>query len=124
MLVPVPTPSEKVVVGGVELEVRGLTLGEVKDLDAMGKVDAERTGIQAVAWGCGVSFDEAKAWIESTSPQFGAQLAEHIMRLSGMTEETGARFPERLHEGRRRVEPVCVVRRAPQDTGGAEGDAV
>lgn len=68
MLPPIPTPRETVTVGGVDVDVRGLTVGECEQLDTLGQTDPKATGVQALAWGCGVTVDEAAAWIAATSP--------------------------------------------------------
>lgn len=121
MLPAIPTPTEKVTVGGVDVVVRGLTVGECRALQEMGETDAEATGVQALAWGCDVTVREAKAWIDATSPQFGAQVAEHIMRLSGMTEQVGARFPEGVPARNGGGKRVRARRPSPETAAGDQG---
>lgn len=124
MLPSIPAPREQVTVGGVSVSVRGLTVGECRLLQKLETEDAERTGVQALAWGCDVTIEEAEAWVEATSPQFGAEVAAHIMRLSGLGETEGARFPEGVpnrNGGDRRLRTIRPSEKAASgDTGHAE----
>jgi hypothetical protein len=99
-------PTETVTVGGVGVALRGLSVAEMRELQALSEKDTEAAGLRALALATDSTDDEVEAWLGATSPQFGLEVAEHVMRLSGHTEAAAARFPAGVHDRDGRDEPV------------------
>lgn len=69
--------------------VKHLTLMQVRQLR---KLTDESADHLAIAWSCGVSVDEARAWFNTAPAGDVARCLATIFRISGLTEE--AQFPD------------------------------
>lgn len=89
----IPLAMETATVAGVTVTFHGLTVAQCKTLAELAETDPEATGPLSLSYAFDVDVAEAEAWIDSVTPAVAAEIATHVMRASGMTEETGARFP-------------------------------
>ena len=84
-------PSELIEVGGVKIEVRGLSLGEARKIGE----DSKNSGIMAIVASCFIDNKPAftRADVESMMPKYAQQIDEAIGRVNeykpGNSKATG-----------------------------------
>lgn len=79
----VALPTETLTIDGQEVPVRGLSRKEVLALSEL-KDTPEKADVLAVAWGCGVTEDEAAEWLDSSPSNVTIQVVGKVMELSGL----------------------------------------
>lgn len=76
--------TETVTVAGEPVEVRALTLAEVRRIQAC---DDDLADATAIALGVGCTTEEATEWLADTPADVAAELMAAIFRLSGLDKE-------------------------------------
>lgn len=90
-LPPTELPRETVALaGGQEVEIRGLTRGEVMRMQGLG----EKVEVHLLALGTDTPLEDARAWYEQAPSRDVETIAHAVMRLSGMGKDGGGRPTE------------------------------
>lgn len=69
--------------------VQHLTIRQVRKLR---EITDDTADVQAIAWACGVSMEEADEWFETAPGGEVAKVLARIFEMSGLTD--AARFPD------------------------------
>jgi len=83
MLPVVPLATGSVEVGGADVPIRSLSRSEVVGLTKYGD-DTTSAEVFMVAKSCGLSEDEARAWLDATDAATAGELLKAIARISGI----------------------------------------
>lgn len=84
----VPLPTAIVVVGDEKVEVRGLSRAAAIRFAGL-RGDPDAADILLIAFGCGISEEEAAAWRETVEFDVAGAIADQVLILSGLMEGKG-----------------------------------
>lgn len=82
----IPLPTDSVEIEGFRVEYRALSRNAALKLQSY-KGREDEAEIFIVAQACGVSEDDARAWLSSVSVDAVTPLIDGILTLSGLTNE-------------------------------------